>query len=77
MLREVLRRRGPGVGLVGASIVSHLTPNDLFTFAGVTDVAIAASYFPALRAIQIDPITTLHSEWTFGAARNHHAHSAN
>jgi ABC-type lipoprotein release transport system permease subunit len=66
MLREVLRRRGPGVGLVGASIVCHLTLNDLFTFAGVTAVvtavAIAASYFPALRAIHIDPITTLHSE---------------
>jgi ABC-type lipoprotein release transport system permease subunit len=28
----------------------------------LTAVAIAASYFPALRAIHIDPITTLHSE---------------
>jgi predicted permease len=69
-----LAAAGAGVGLVGAFIVSHLmagllygvSPNDLSTFAGVTAVltavAIAASYFPALRAMRLDPITTLHSE---------------
>ena len=65
---------GAGVGLIGALIVSHLmagllfgvSPYDLSTFAGVTAVltavAIAASYFPALRAMRLDPITTLHAE---------------
>ncbi|MGA7315185.1 MAG: ABC transporter permease [Silvibacterium sp.] len=65
---------GAGIGLVGAFIVSHLmagllygvSPYDLSTFAGVTAVltaaAVAASYVPALRAMRLDPITTLHSE---------------
>jgi putative ABC transport system permease protein len=65
---------GAGVGLVGAFIVSHLmagllygvSPYDLSTFAGVTAVltavAIAASYVPALRAMRLDPITTLRAE---------------
>jgi putative ABC transport system permease protein len=65
---------GVGVGLVGAFIVSHLmagllygvSPYDLSIFAGVTAVlaavAIAASYVPALRAMRLDPITTLHAE---------------
>ena len=65
---------GAGVGLVGALVVSHLmagllygvSPYDLSTFAGVTTVltavAIAASYVPALRAMRLDPITTLHTE---------------
>ncbi len=65
---------GAGVGLIGALIVSHLmagllygvSPYDLFTFAGVTAVltavALAASYVPALRAMRLDPITTLHAE---------------
>jgi predicted permease len=65
---------GAGVGLVSALIVSHLmtgllygvSPYDLSTFAGVTvvltAVAIASSYVPALRAMRLDPITTLHSE---------------
>jgi ABC-type lipoprotein release transport system permease subunit len=43
-----------------------VSPYDLSTFAGVTavltGVAIAASYFPALRAMHLEPITTLHSE---------------
>jgi len=65
---------GAGVGLLGAFIVSHLmagllfgvSPYDLTTFAGVTlvltTVALAASYIPALRAMRLDPITTLHAE---------------
>jgi len=69
-----LAAAGAGVGLAGALIVSHLmagllygvSPYDLSTFSGVTAVltavAIAASYIPALRAMRLDPITTLHSE---------------
>jgi putative ABC transport system permease protein len=65
---------GAGLGVAGALIVSHLmagllygvSPTDLPTFAGVTlvltTVALAASYIPALRAMRLDPITTLHSE---------------
>jgi predicted permease len=65
---------GAGLGVAGALIVSHLmagllygvSPNDLPIFAGVTlvltTVALAASYIPALRAMRLDPITTLHSE---------------
>jgi len=60
--------------LAAAVIVSHLmagllygvSPTDLLTFAGVTLVltlvALAASYVPALRAMRLDPITTLHSD---------------
>jgi ABC-type antimicrobial peptide transport system permease subunit len=72
VLRQGLTLAGAGVGLVGALIVSHLmagllygvSPYDLSTFAGVTAVltAVAASYIPALRAMRLDPITTLHSE---------------
>jgi predicted permease len=69
-----LAAAGAGIGVAGALIVSHLmagllygvSPNDLFTFAGVTfvltTVALVASYVPALRAMRIDPNTTLHSE---------------
>jgi predicted permease len=69
-----LAAAGAALGVAGALIVSHLmagllfgvSPNDLPTFAGVTlvltTVALAASYIPALRAMRLDPITTLHSE---------------
>ncbi len=69
-----LAAAGAGAGLAGALIVSHLmagllygvSPTDLPTFAGVTlvltTVALTASYVPALRAMRLDPITTLHSE---------------
>jgi predicted permease len=69
-----LAAAGAGVGLVGALIVSHLmagllfgvSSNDLPTFAGVTvvltAVALAASCIPAVTAMRLDPITTLHSE---------------
>jgi putative ABC transport system permease protein len=65
---------GAAAGLAGAFIVSHLmagllfgvSPNDPPTFAGVTfvltAVALAASYIPALRAMRLDPIETLHAE---------------
>jgi putative ABC transport system permease protein len=69
-----LAAAGAALGVAGALIVSHLmagllygvSPTDLPTFAGVTlvltTVALAASYIPALRAMRLDPITTLHSE---------------
>jgi putative ABC transport system permease protein len=69
-----LAAAGAAIGLVGALIVSRLmagllygvSPTDLPTFAGVTlvltAVALAASYFPALRAMHLDPITILQSE---------------
>jgi len=69
-----LAAAGAGVGLAGALLVSHLmagllfgvSPDDLATFAGVTlvltSVALAASYIPALRAMHVDPIKTLHAE---------------
>jgi len=74
VLHQGLTLAAAGVGLVGALVVSHLmagllygvSPYDLSTFAGVTvvltAVAIAASYVPALRAMRLDPITTLHAE---------------
>ena len=69
-----LAAAGAGLGVAAALIVSHLmsgllygvSPTDLATFCGVTfvltTVALAASYIPALRAMRLDPITTLHSE---------------
>ena len=69
-----LAAAGAGLGVAGALIVSHLmagllygvSPTDLPTFAGVTvvlsTVALTASYIPAVRAMRLDPITTLHSE---------------
>jgi len=76
VLRRGLRlaAAGAGLGVAGALIVSHLmagllygvSPTDLPTFAGVTlaltIVALVASYIPALRAMRLDPIKTLHSE---------------
>ena len=69
-----LAAAGAGIGVAGALVVAHLmagmlsgvSPNDLPTFAGVTfvltAVALAASYIPALRAMRVNPITTLHAE---------------
>ena len=69
-----LAAAGAGLGVAGALLVSHLmagllygvSPNDLPTFVSVTlvltTVALAASYIPALRAMRLDPNTTLHSE---------------
>jgi predicted permease len=69
-----LAAAGAGLGVASALVVSHLmagllfgvSPHDPPTFAGVTlvltTVAFAASYIPALRAMRLDPITTLHSE---------------
>jgi ABC-type antimicrobial peptide transport system permease subunit len=49
-----------------AGLLFGVSPTDLPTFAGVTvvltAVALAASYIPALRAMRLDPITSLHSE---------------
>jgi ABC-type lipoprotein release transport system permease subunit len=49
-----------------AGLLYGVSTTDLPTFAGVTlvltTVALAASYIPALRAMRLDPITTLHSE---------------
>ncbi len=69
-----LAAAGAGLGVAGGLIVSHfmagllygVSPFDVSTFAGVTvvltAVALAASCIPALRAMYVDPITTLHAE---------------
>jgi predicted permease len=69
-----LAATGAVLGVAGALVVSHLmagllygvSPNDVTTFVGVTvvltTVALAASCIPALRAMRVDPITTLHAE---------------
>ncbi len=69
-----LTAAGAALGVAGALIVSHLmagllygvSPTDPPTFAVVTlvlaAVALAASYIPALRAIRVNAITTLHSD---------------
>jgi len=76
VLQRGLRLAATGAcfGVMGALVVSHLmagllfgvSPLDLSTFIAVTavltGVALTASYIPALRAMRVDPITTLHSE---------------
>ncbi len=50
----------------GHGLLFGVSPTDLTTFAGVTlvltTVALAASYIPALRAMRLDPITTIRTE---------------
>jgi putative ABC transport system permease protein len=76
VLRQGLRLAiaGAAVGLVGALIVSHLIagllygvrPTDPLTFAAVAalfiGVALLACYFPARRALRVDPLTALRYE---------------
>jgi len=65
---------GVVLGAVSASALSHsfaallfgVKPFDLATYAAVTALllitAIAASYFPGRRAMQVDPIVALRNE---------------
>ncbi len=69
-----LAAAGAALGVAGALVVSHLmsallygvSPTDVPTFVGVTIVltlvALAASYIPAVRAMRLDPIASLHSD---------------
>jgi putative ABC transport system permease protein len=76
VVREGLRLAalGAGVGLLAAfaltrflsSLLFHVKPVDLFTYVvlttGILVVALAASYIPARRATQMDPLVALRYE---------------
>jgi putative ABC transport system permease protein len=76
VVREGLRLAmvGAGLGLLAAfwltrflsSLLFHVQPTDLFTYAALTTgilvVALAASYIPARRATQMDPLVALRYE---------------
>jgi putative ABC transport system permease protein len=76
VVREAMLLAAAGVtlGLIAAFFVSHsleaflfqTRPTDPLTFAGVATllavVALTASYIPARRATQVDPLTALRSE---------------